>query len=48
MRLREFFYQQNELFDEGNSGNSENSGKTKTQKKSTNTGKKFTREEIGG
>jgi hypothetical protein len=42
MRLREFVYQQNESFDEGNSGNSENSGKTKTQKKSTNTGKKFT------
>jgi myosin-crossreactive antigen len=48
MRLREFVYQQNESFDEGNSGNSENCGKTKTQKKSTNTGKKFTREEIGG
>jgi hypothetical protein len=32
MRLREFCYQQNESFDEGNSGNSENSGKTKTQK----------------
>jgi hypothetical protein len=32
MRLREFVYQQNESFDEGNSGNSDNSGKTKTQK----------------
>jgi hypothetical protein len=32
MRLREFVYQQSESFDEGNSGNSDNSGKTKTQK----------------
>lgn len=45
MRLREFCYQENESFDEGNSGNSENSGKTKRQKKRTNTGKKFTPDE---
>ena len=45
MRLRDFLYQQNESFDKGKSGNSENSGKTKTQKKSTNTGKKFTSDE---
>jgi hypothetical protein len=45
MRLLEFFYQQNESFDKGKSGNSENSGKTKRQKKRTNTGKKFTPDE---
>jgi hypothetical protein len=45
MRLRDFLYQQNESFDKGKSGNSENSGKTKRQKKSTNTDKKFTPDE---
>ena len=45
MRLLEFFYQQNESFDKGKSGNSENSGKTKRQKKRTNTGKRFTPDE---
>ena len=45
MRLREFIYQQNESFDKGKAGNSENSAKTKRQKKSTNMGKKFTPDE---